>query len=158
DAAWKQYLQSKEARVRTTVPVPNIVRVEGTSDAKSAEHLESFLERFAGQPVDTQTLDHFLTRLTGIGKYDSADYHIGTVNNQAALIVTLHEINYAPPTLRLGFTVDGSEPDNVTFTQSAQVTFMDIAGFRSEWRTNLQFGNTYGIQSELYKPLADTAK
>jgi NTE family protein len=29
---------------------------------------------------------------------------------------------------------------------------MDVAGFRSEWRTDLQFGETYGISSDLYRP------
>jgi len=31
-------------------------------------------------------------------------------------------------------------------------TFMDVAGFHSEWRTDLLLGNTYGIQTELYRP------
>ena len=35
---------------------------------------------------------------------------------------------------------------------------MDIAGYRSEWRTDLQFGQTYGIQTELYRPFAKSYK
>jgi hypothetical protein len=29
---------------------------------------------------------------------------------------------------------------------------MDIAGYRSEWRTDVNLGNAYGISSELYRP------
>jgi NTE family protein len=54
--------------------------------------------------------------------------------------------------------VDGSESDDVTFTQLARITLMDVAGYRSEWRTDLQFGNTYGVESELYRPFNATTK
>jgi NTE family protein len=33
-----------------------------------------------------------------------------------------------------------------------------VAGYRSEWRTDALFGNTYGISSELYKPLTSSTK
>jgi len=35
---------------------------------------------------------------------------------------------------------------------------MDVAGFRSEWRTDFLFGNTYGISSELYRPFRAESK
>jgi NTE family protein len=48
--------------------------------------------------------------------------------------------------------VDGTQTDDVTFTLGARLTFMDVAGFRSEWRTDLEVGQTYGIHTELYRP------
>src|SRR5260370_29835157 len=48
--------------------------------------------------------------------------------------------------------VDGSQAGNVDFTMGTRFTFMDVAGFRSEWRTDLLLGNTYGVQTELYRP------
>jgi len=50
------------------------------------------------------------------------------------------------------FEVDGSQGGDVQFTMGTRFTFMDVAGFRSEWRTDLLLGNTYGIQTELYRP------
>ena len=157
DAAWHDYLEARRGRERTVVPIPQFVRVEGT-DPKSAAHLEAFLQPLVGEPIDTAEIDHLLTRLTGIGKYDAANYRLTTEDGKAGLIVTAHEITYAPPTLRIGFEVDGSESNDVTFTQLIQLTFMDVAGFRSEWRNNFQFGNTYGVQSELYRPFNTTTK
>jgi NTE family protein len=157
DAAWQDYFEERKARERSSVAVPQFVRVEGT-DPKSAQHLEEFLRPLVGQPIDTATIERFLTRLTGIGKYDAANYRLGDRDGQTGLIVTLHEMSYAPPTLRLGFVVDGSESNDVTFTLLTQLTFMDIAGFRSEWRTNFAFGNTYGVQSELYRPFNAATK
>ena len=60
--------------------------------------------------------------------------------------MTLHEKLYAPPTLQLGFEVDGSESSDVDFTLATRLTFLDVAGYRSEWRTDFIFGNTYGVR------------
>jgi NTE family protein len=155
--AWHGYLETRQARERKAVPIPQFLRVEGT-DPQSAEHLETFLRPLLGKPIDPAVLDHFLTRLTGLGKYDSANYRLAKGDGQNGLIITLHEMSYAPPTLRLGFDVDGAESNNVTFTLLSRLTLMDVAGFRSEWRTSLEFGNTYGLQTELYKPLNATTK
>src|SRR5437667_648272 len=50
------------------------------------------------------------------------------------------------------FEVDGSQSGNVDFTAGTRFTFMDVAGFRSEWRTDVLLGNTYGLQTELFRP------
>ncbi|MGA7568487.1 MAG: patatin-like phospholipase family protein [Terriglobales bacterium] len=157
DASWQDYLRTRQEREKTKVPVPQFVQVQGTNP-KSAQHLQDFLQTAVGKPIDTKTMDHLLTRLTGIGKYDSADYRLANRDGQSGLIVTMHEMSYAPPTLRMGFAVDGSESNDVTFTQLTQLTYMDVAGYRSEWRSKLEFGNTYGVQSELYKPITAMSK
>lgn len=157
DAAWHKYLEARKERERHTVPTPQFVEVEGTNP-RTARQLERFLQPVVGKPVDSEKLSTLLTRLTGIGGFDSADYRLATRDDQSGLVITVHEKTYAPPTLNLGFSVDGSESNDVTFTQLARVTFMDVAGYRSEWRTDVQFGNTYGIESELYRPFNATTK
>jgi NTE family protein len=140
DSAWRDYLQAKKDRERQTVPTPQFVTVEGTNP-QGAQQLEKFLQPIVGKPIDKVKLEKLLTRLTGIGKFDSADYRLATQDGQNGLLITVHERPYAPPFLNLGFSVDGSESDDVTFTQLARLTFMDVAGYRSEWRTDLQYGN-----------------
>src|SRR2546430_14961568 len=58
-----------------------------------------------------------------------------------------------PILFQTAFEVDGSQSVNVDFTAGTRFTFMDVAGFRSEWRTDILLGNTYGIQTELFRPL-----
>jgi NTE family protein len=74
------------------------------------------------------------------------------------LLVRVVEKNYAPPMLQTAFEVDGSQAGNVDFTVGTRFTFMDVAGFRSEWRTDLLLGNTYGLQTELYRPFTAGSK
>jgi NTE family protein len=153
DAEWQSCLRERDARKRTAVPTPQFVKVEGTTP-QSEKQLERFLKPLVGKPLDTKKVANLLTRLTGFGKYESAGYRLTEENGQTGLVITVHEKTYAPPSLQFGFEMDGSESENVNFTLGSRVTFMDVAGYRSEWRTDLLFGNTYGIATELYRPFA----
>lgn len=157
DTAWTDYLRARDLRKRATIPVPQFVKVEGT-DPNTAKHMEGFLGSMAGKPIDEKKLDQLLTRLTGFGKFDWVGYSITSDGDKSGLLITAHEKNYAPPYLQLGFEVDGSESGDVSFTQAARLTVQDKVGYRSEWRTDILFGNTYGISSELYKPFTATSR
>jgi NTE family protein len=157
DAEWQRYLEARAARKQSLVPIPQFVRVEGTNP-EGQKQLERFLKSLVDKPIDPQSLEKILNRLVGFGRYDSSGYQMGEENRLTGLIVTVHEKNYAPPTLQFGFEMDGSESDNANFTLASRLTFMDIAGFRSEWRTDVLFGNTYGVASELYRPFTASNK
>lgn len=157
DAAWAEYLREKQSRIRTQIGVPQFVKVEGV-EGPSLANLEKFLNPLIGKPIHQKGLDQLLTRLTGVGRYDSVTYDLVRENGQDGLLVQVHEKSYAPPVLKPAFDIDGTQPENVTFTFGSRVTFMDIAGFRSEWRTDLEIGETYGIVSELYRPFQPLGK
>jgi len=85
-------------------------------------------------------------------------YRITERDGQQGLLIQVSEKNYAPPTIQPGFEVDGSASEEVGFTMGARLTYLDVAGFRSEWRTDFLFGNTYGLGSELYRPFAPVSR
>ncbi len=151
DAQWQDHQHLHEARKRNDVPTPQFIEVEGTN-AHEATDVTRYVKRFQGKPVDPAKFDEVLTRLTGVGRYDSAGYRLIEKNGQTGLLVDVVEKNYAPPMFQTAFEVDGSQSGNVDFTMGTRFTFMDVAGFRSEWRTDLLLGNTYGIQTELFRP------
>jgi len=151
DADWQEHQQLREARKRNDVPTPQFIQVEGTNTHEATD-VTRYVKRFQGKPVNPAKLDDVLTRLTGVGRYDSAGYRLVEKNGQTGLLVDVVEKNYAPPMFQTAFEVDGSQSGNVDFTMGTRFTFMDVAGFRSEWRTDLLLGNTYGIQTELFRP------
>lgn len=157
DGAWSEYVKARAGRERTLTPVPQFIRVQGTDEMRK-ENIEEFLKPLTGKPLDTDRLNRALTRLTGVGKYDTVGYRMMDWNGQQGLLIVVTEKNYAPPALQPGFEVDGSESGDVNFTLGARLTFLDVAGFRSEWRTDFLFGNTYGLQSELYAPFSPASK
>jgi len=157
DAAWAEYLQQKKSRVHGPVGVPEFVRVEGV-EPEGQKNIEQSLRNFVGKPLDTKALDHVLTRLTGVGRYDSITYSVVTDGSQSGLSIRVHEKTYAPPFLQPFVEINGSEPQDVDFTMGARITAMDVWGYRSEWRTDLKFGATYGIATELYRPFRPLGK
>jgi NTE family protein len=158
DAAWADYLRQKQSRLRTSIGTPQFIKLEGIAEPSAGENVRRLLKPLVGKPLSIPDLELLLTRLTGIGRYDSITYGLIQEGGQTGLLLHVHEKNYAPPTLQPAFVVDGTQTDNVTFTLGARLTFMDLAGFRSEWRTDLQFGETYGISSDLYRPFHPLAK
>ncbi len=157
DAAWDEYVAQRDARKKGSAGVPQFVKVQGTS-VDAEKKIQKFLQPLVGKPIDTQVLDTDLTRLTGIGKFESVSYSLTQNDGAVGLLVTVHEKEYAPPALQPAFEIDGAQPDHVTFTLGGRFTFLDIAGFGSELRTDFQFGNTYGISSEFYKRFSQTSR
>jgi NTE family protein len=157
DADWEEYLREKDSRIRTKVGVPQFIKVEGVT-GENEVNVAKFLSPLVGKPINQAMLEEMLTRLTGIGRYDSITYDIIREDDKDGLVIRVHEKSYAPPTLRPGVVIDGTQTDDVTFTAGARLTFMDVAGFRSEWRTDFQFGQTYGIATDLYRPFAPLGK
>jgi NTE family protein len=151
DAAWADYMRTKQSRIRSEIGVPEFVKIIGVED-ESARDIQRLLSPLVGKPLDQKVFDNLLTRLTGVGRYDSISYDMVQENGQRGLLIYVHEKSYAPPVLRPSFVIDGSQTEDVTFTFGSRLTFMDIAGFRSEWRTDIEIGETYGIASELYRP------
>lgn len=158
DKAWAEYQNWKRSRRRSTVlPPPQFVKVQG-ADATGVRGIQEFLAPVLGKPLDTVSFENMLTRLTGVGRYDSITYEIIHEDGRDGLLVQVHEKNYAPPQVQPYIVVDGTQTDDVTFTMGGRFTLMDVAGYRSEWRTDLQIGRTYGIESELYRPFAKSFK
>jgi NTE family protein len=151
DAAWQDYLAQKASRERTKVPTPTFVKVEGT-DREGTKYIEHFLNPLAGKPIRVHQLDGFLTRLAGMGRYESVTYSFIQENGHDGLLIDVHEKSYAPPLLQPSFVVDGTQTDDVTFTMGARLTYMGVAGYGSEWRTDVKIGQTYSIATELYRP------
>jgi NTE family protein len=151
DTAWADYVAKKADRRRGPIGVPMFVRVDGV-DPDGSRNIEQYLKDFVGKPVDTKALERVLDRLTGVGRYDSVSYSIVEQGGEQGLVFHVHEKSYAPPFLLPSFEIDGSEPQDVSFTMGVRLTAMDVWGYRSEWRTDLQFGATYGAQTELYRP------
>jgi NTE family protein len=151
DVDWNEYVHDRDRRKQTTTPVPQFIEVQGTS-APAQEDVRRYLRKFIGKPLNADQLDPALTQLTGGGRYNTLNYRIVERDGKQGLLIVVKEKGFAPPTLQPAFEVDGSEAGDIEFTLGTRLTLLDVAGFRSEWRTDFLFGNTYGVSSELYRP------
>jgi NTE family protein len=157
DSAWNDYVRERDSRKRPGTAVPQFIEVQGTSP-QAQEDIRRYLKKFIGKPLDANLLDPALTQLTGGGRYSTLDYRIVEHDGKDGLLIITKEKDFAPPTLQPAFEIDGSEAGDIEFTLATRLTVMDLAGFRSEWRTDFLFGNTYGVSSELYRPFRGESK
>ncbi len=151
DATWNQYLAERAARRITTPPIPEFVAVDGVNGHLS-QRVEKQMAGAIGKPVDYNQLDEEIMHLKGIGRFSTLSYEMTERNGQQGLLVKTEENTYGPPIVRPLILVDGSSLNNVTFNLGARFTFLDIGGFRSEWRTDIILFSQYGIRSEYYHP------
>ncbi len=154
---WAAYVSERDSKIRREIPIPQFVEVISPNPDYTKALRES-LAKYAGKPIDPPVLEDSLTRITGTGAISSAGYSIVEQNGIPGLEVKTYAKSYGPPFLNLGVTIDGSNPDNVLFGMAARLTFIDLGGYRSEWRNDAFFGSTYGISSEYYRPFSAESK
>ncbi len=67
--------------------------MEGADSAQQKENIERYLAPLAGKPLDADKLDRALTRLTGVGRYDTVGYRIAERDGQPGLLILVSEKN-----------------------------------------------------------------
>jgi NTE family protein len=150
DATWNQYLADRASRRRTS-PVPTFVAVDGVNGYLS-NRVEKQLAGVVGKPLDFDELNQAIMHLKGMGRFSVLNYEMVERNGQQGLLVKTEENTYGPPIVRPLILIDGSSLKNVTFNLGARITFLDVGGFRSEWRNDIVLFSEYGVRSEYYHP------
>jgi NTE family protein len=155
DAAWNQYLAQRASRRITTTPIPTFVAVDGVNGQLSARVQRQFAP-VIGKPINYSELDEEIMHLKGIGRFSTLSYEMVDRNGQQGLLIKTEENAYGPPIVRPLILVDGASLNNVTFNLGARITFLDVGGFRSEWRNDFIVFSQYGLRSEYYHPFTPT--
>jgi len=150
DATWQQYLADRQSRVRSN-PVPTFVAVEGVH-GNLAQRVEEQMSDLVNKPVNFDELDQRIMRLKGFGHYSTLNYQFVERDGKQGLLIRTEESELGQPIVRPLILIDGSSLKNVTFNLGARVTWLDIGGFRSEWRNDIIMFSQYGLRSEYYHP------
>jgi NTE family protein len=153
-AAWKA---ARQARVKTALPPPAFVRVEGFSsgDTRSVDKL---LEHHVGQPFDVEALQTELSALSGLDRYQSVTWSlVPGASGETGLLVQAHPKTYAPPFLMLGINLENTTSDSFNLSVGARYLGYDMVGPRSELRVDGTVGSDPALGIELYKPIGPGA-
>ena len=157
DATWAQYNARKQARRIEKIATPQFVTVEGAGK-KLDQAIETQLEPFKGEPLDSASLERSLTRITGMGRFSALSYQMVEQDGKDGLVINAVPKGYAPPVLKPGVFIESSGLSNIQFGLGARITYQDIGGFRSEWRTDILLGSTYSAATEFYRPFTEFSK
>ena len=151
DATWNQYIADRNSRRITTTPIPTFVAVQGVNGELSKK-VETQMAGFVGKSLSYDELDAAIMRLRGNGRYSTLSYGFVEKNGKQGLEIKTEENSIGPPIVLPLILVDGSSMKNVTFNLGARVTWLDIGGFRSEWRNDIILFSDYALRSEYYHP------
>jgi NTE family protein len=155
DATWNEYLAERNARRIVTPPVPTFVAVKGVN-GYLAQRVEEQFADVVGKPIDYNALDAEIMRLKGMGQLSNLNYQFVERNGQQGLEVKAEETTYGPPYVLPLILIDGASLKNVQFNLGARFNWLNIGGFRSEWRTDIILFSEYGLRSEYYHPFTPT--
>ncbi|HXC95408.1 MAG TPA: patatin-like phospholipase family protein [Edaphobacter sp.] len=156
EAEWEAYVSDRNSRRRTT-PIPKFVQVVGATSPEMAKAMEKQMSSVVGEPVDTKKIDQGMMSIVGMGRFATATYSMVEKNGEQGLLVLAEPKSYAPPIVRPLIVIDGSQYNNVLFSIGARITFLDIGGYRSEWRNNIVLGSVYRLDTEYYHPFTTTS-
>ena len=157
DRTWAAYIAQRNLRKLTVVPPVQFVEVRGASP-KMGEALEKSLNGYIGKPLDTEKIQSDLDRLIGLGRFSSLSYEMAERDGKPGLLIDAVEKSYSPPSLIPGVFINGDDYQNVQINLAARITFLDLGGFRSELRNDVEVFSTYGIRSEYFHPFTPQSR
>jgi NTE family protein len=157
EAEYTRWAAAREARRRSTLPVPAFARLEGFSTSDE-HHLSDLLARHIGVALNVERFEHDLAVVSGLDRYETVTWRI--VDNpagQSGLLVVGRPKPYGPPFLMLGLNLENTTSQDFRMTLTGRYLGYDIVGSGSELRVDGTVGSDPGIAFELYKPLGATA-
>ncbi len=152
EAAWRAWLDDRAARRRTAMPVPASVLVEGTA-RNDAHVMEGMLAKHVGRPLDVASLEADITRLGGLGRYQSLTWQIMPTAAGDVLEIRAREKKHGPPFVLLGFALENISANDLQFGVAGRYVGFDLAGSGSEVRLDAGVGSTQTVAGEIYWPL-----
>ncbi len=155
EAQWQHYLDWRTARLRSGTLEADKTQISGVQNEKTLS-LERRLQPFVGVDLNAARLAQLetsLTAITGEGRFESFLYELQNEGDKTALVVRANEKKHGPPFVRLGFEVNGADPENLQFNVLSRIVSLDVGKPGAETRTDLRLGSTRQATFEYYRPL-----
>lgn len=130
---WAAYQEERQARRKSTWPVPRFINVKGAVASDKAR-IEEVLTPRVAQPLDVDGLEADLETLAGLDRYETVGWELDEVDGQPGIRVEARPKSYAPPFLMLGVNLENTTSNDFTFQLAARYLTFDLAGSGSELR------------------------
>ena len=148
--AWQR---ARQARRRTTLPVPAFVDVEGFS-ASDAKYLNALVGRHVNVPLDVAAVEADIAIISGLDRYETITWRmIHDATRGFGLRVLGRPKSYAPPFLMLGVNLENTTSSDFNIAATARYLGFDIGGSGSELRVDGTIGSNPGVGIEWYRPI-----
>jgi NTE family protein len=146
---WAVYQKARQARRRDLEFDPEFVISEGLN-----KPLEKDLARRLGAalvpPADLRIIDAELTRVAGLGRWETASYRMIEKDGKQGLLIKAQEKEHGPPFLNTAILIDGGTSQTSRFGIGGRLTFLDFMKAGTEWRTDFFIGYRDVVSTELF--------
>lgn len=147
--AWKLSRQ----RQRNPIPAITAVRVEGNERVDSRV-LAAQVQLEPGQPYVADAARDDLSRIFGLGDFETADAELVPEGDGAALVYRVREKPWGPTYVRAGIAFEANGQGAIDFGLLASVNRTRINALGAEWKTEVQFGSNTFLGTSFYQPLS----
>ena len=142
---------------RRTEPLPSqhlaFVHFEGVPPQRATQ-LQRLVDTAAGAPLDMDVLEDDLLQLTASGDYERVDYRLArdTLTQTEGLVFKLNENNWGPNYFRVGLSMRTDFQGEGAFNLKINHSRHWLTPGGTEWRNQLEIGDTTAAHTELYHP------
>ena len=147
---YRAYVEARAKKRRPETVSPKFFEVAGDVAPKREASLLAALQPDSNGVLGRAVIERELTKLTGLGRFDTAGYEFVQKNGAEGLRLIVHEKPHGPPFLKLGILIDGSPDQGLNFGIGGRLTFLDFGGPASEWRSDLSIGPINRLATEYY--------
>lgn len=105
------------------------------------------------RPLDYELLEDDLSRIHGLGFFESAMYGVGGNSGQDELTIEVSEKPWGPGYVHFGLKLDADSEENSSWSALANYTRRPLNRLGGEFLLDLQAGETRRIMAEIYQPL-----
>lgn len=106
-----------------------------------------------GQPLDYGVLEDDLSRIHGLGFFESATYGVTGTNEEKELTIEVSEKPWGPGYVHFGLKLDADSEENSSWAFLANYTRRPLNRRGGEFQLDLQAGETRRFMAEIYQPL-----
>ncbi|MBL8296281.1 MAG: patatin-like phospholipase family protein [Bryobacterales bacterium] len=152
DADYRAWRDRTSARRRPAGVKPQFVAVQGLTPPL-ARDLERRLQPVIAGGLDQERLDGELTRLTGLGRYQSARYRYIEREGRPGILIDVQEKRYGPPFLNTVIELDGSSGQDIQFGIGGRLILLDKPVPGAELRADFGLGTRDYLNAEYFRRL-----
>ena len=151
----EEYQAWKASRHREPDAIPTItaVRIEGNERVDS-RILEAQMRFAPGAPYSPDAARDDLSRIYGLGDFETVDAELEPEGDGAALVYRVHEKPWGPTYLRFGFGFESNGRGDNDLSLLSSVNRTRINALGAEWKTDLQLGSDAFARTAFYQPLS----
>ena len=152
EADWQAWLARRAERRRKTIPIPRSISTAGIAPT-DVEIVRRTLARHVDQPFDVAAVEHDLSTLSGLDRYQGVAWQIIGAPGQETLLVRARQKPYAPPFMMLGINLENLTSNNFRARLSGRYLRFDVLGSGSELRIDGVLGTDPAFGFSLYRPI-----